>query len=301
MKSPLCLPLICAVLLGSTAFSQDVVATKLLPKDSVSAQPLNTGRSAGTLDQVSPFSNASFNGDAVSLTWQSDVRVGIAGLLEGFEIQCTGAVGANIDLSIRLGAGWNTGPVVWSGNYSKATGSTEIGWLDTSGAGINLNVGDVFVIEWHGTGTGLWMVGSYVAPPGSPLYPEPLYLNAPGCFADCGWRLGFNTYMGAGGPTLAVANLIAGGVATVSVSGATPGGLVRHGYSLNGGGPTGTPFGNLLLSPPYKELPAMTADGAGNASVSAPVPAGTTGVSVWQHALDLGSLTFTNGLMTVIG
>ncbi|MBC8329887.1 MAG: hypothetical protein H8E31_14200 [Planctomycetes bacterium] len=106
---------------------------------------------------------------------------------------------------------------------------------------------------------------------------------------------------GGGGLTLAVSNLVAGGVATVSVSGATPGGLFRHGYSLRGGGPTTTPWGNLLLTAPYTELPAMTADGAGNASMSASVPAGTTGVTVWQHGLDLGTLTFSNGLMTVIG
>ena len=106
---------------------------------------------------------------------------------------------------------------------------------------------------------------------------------------------------GPSGPTLQVANLAAGGVATISVTGATPNGLVRHGYSLAGGGPVGTPFGQLLLSPPYKELPRMTADGSGYASLSAPVPPGTTGVSVWLHALDLGSLTFTNGLAEVIG
>ena len=39
----------------------------------------------------------------------------------------------------------------------------------------------------------------------------------------------------------------------------------------------------------------------GDASISAPVPAGTTGVAVWLHAMDVGSLTFTNGLAEVIG
>ncbi len=106
---------------------------------------------------------------------------------------------------------------------------------------------------------------------------------------------------GAAGPQLSVANLVAGAAATISVSGATPGGIVRHGYSLFGGGPTTTPWGDLLLSPPYTELPAMTADAAGNASLSAPVPAGTTGIQVWMHAIDLGSLTFTNGLAEIIG
>ncbi len=109
------------------------------------------------------------------------------------------------------------------------------------------------------------------------------------------------TISGPPGPALSVSGLVAGGIATISASNCTPGGLIRHGYSLLGGGPTVTPYGDLLLSPPYTELPAMAVDASGNASMASPVPAGTTGVSVWMHAFDLGSLTFTNGLAEVIG
>ncbi len=103
------------------------------------------------------------------------------------------------------------------------------------------------------------------------------------------------------GPTLSVANLVAGGTVTISADNCTPGGLVRHGYSVFGGGPIGTPYGDLLLSPPYTELPAMTCDASGSASMAAPVPPGTTGIQVWLHAMDMGSLTFTNGLFEIIG
>ncbi len=113
------------------------------------------------------------------------------------------------------------------------------------------------------------------------------------------WSL--NGGCGGGGPALSVANLVAGGVATISVTGATPGGLIRHGYSLFGAGPTTTPYGDLLLTPPYTELPSMIADGVGDASMASPVPPGTTGIQVWLHAMDMGSLTFTNGVATIIG
>jgi hypothetical protein len=103
------------------------------------------------------------------------------------------------------------------------------------------------------------------------------------------------------GPALDVTGLVAGGTATVSVTNCTPGGLVRTGFSLAGGGPTTTPIGDLMLTPPYMELPRMTCDAAGAASQSASVPAGTTGLSVWLHAADLGSLSFTNALALVIG
>jgi len=102
------------------------------------------------------------------------------------------------------------------------------------------------------------------------------------------------------GPSYSVSNLVAGQVATFDVSNATPMGLVRHGYSVVGGGPTSTPFGDLLLTPPYTEMPALTADASGNASLSVPVPAGTTGVQVWFHGLDMGSATFLNSIVAVI-
>ncbi|MBC8328569.1 MAG: hypothetical protein ISR76_05960 [Planctomycetes bacterium] len=107
--------------------------------------------------------------------------------------------------------------------------------------------------------------------------------------------------LGASGPALSVNNLAAGAVAVISVDNATPNGVVRHGYSLAGGGPKSTPFGDLLLTPPYTELPQMTADGVGHASIRVPVPAGASGVAVWLHAFDLGSVTFTNGLAEVVG
>ncbi len=106
---------------------------------------------------------------------------------------------------------------------------------------------------------------------------------------------------GASAPALSVSNLVAGGVATVSLSDATPLGRIRLGYSLAGGGPFSTPLGDLLLSPPFTELPSLTADANGDAALAAPVPAGTTGVTVWLHALDLASATFSNGLAEVIG
>ncbi len=106
---------------------------------------------------------------------------------------------------------------------------------------------------------------------------------------------------GGSAPALTVSGLTAGSVATISVTNATPMGVVRHGYSLAGGGPTTTVFGDLLLTPPYSELPAINADATGAGSISAPVPAGTTGRAVWFHGLDLGSATFTNGLMEVVG
>jgi hypothetical protein len=102
-------------------------------------------------------------------------------------------------------------------------------------------------------------------------------------------------------PTLTVTNLVAGQTAHVMVTNATPFGMVRSAYSLIGGGPVGTPFGLLYLTPPYNELPRLTADVTGTTNYFGNVPAGTTGRMVWVHAIDMASQTFTNPFAGVIG
>ncbi len=105
---------------------------------------------------------------------------------------------------------------------------------------------------------------------------------------------------GPSGPALGVTGLVAGGTVTATLTSCTPLGTVYLGYSLTGAGPSATPFGDVLLSPPFTRID-LTADVNGDASYSGAVPAGTTGMSVWLHALDLGSATFTNPLAEVIG
>lgn len=101
-------------------------------------------------------------------------------------------------------------------------------------------------------------------------------------------------------PVLAVTHAVAGSAAQLTVSDATPGGLVRAAYSLNGGGPTPTALGDLLLTRPIWELTTMTADAAGVASQSVPLAASTAGTPIWVHALDVDSRLFSNGVFLVI-
>lgn len=64
------------------------LATVLITCASLRAQ-------TGTVDQVSPGANASFNLDASSLVWQAQVQAGVAGQLEGVELDMTGPVGSS--------------------------------------------------------------------------------------------------------------------------------------------------------------------------------------------------------------
>ena len=159
----------------------------------------------GTLDQVSPNpgsgQSAWFNGDATILVWQCQVKTGIAGQLEGVTISTTsGTAGSTVDLRLRVGTGWNVNPAAFTTTVVKTTSAAEDIFVDMTSSNIVLNVNDLYVIELQGTGTGTGLAGSYTPPPGTPQYPEYLYLNGPGCFADCGWRIAFQTWMnGTGG------------------------------------------------------------------------------------------------------
>ena len=101
-------------------------------------------------------------------------------------------------------------------------------------------------------------------------------------------------------PHLTVNNLVAGQIVTIDMSNCTPGGGLIAAYSIRGGGPISSPYGNVYLTPPYKQLSVGTADTAGEYTWALSVPSGAAGYGVWWHALDLGSGVLTNPLATVI-
>src|SRR5262245_27331424 len=79
----------------------------------------------GTIDQVSPYppnppvQTAWFNGDASFLIWQQQVRAGIAGQLEGVELYINGLQNSTMDVRIRIGDAWNTGPIAFQALVTK--------------------------------------------------------------------------------------------------------------------------------------------------------------------------------------
>jgi len=109
---------------------------------------------------------------------------------------------------------------------------------------------------------------------------------------------------GGGGFNLSVANLVAGATTTLSLANANAGGVCIIAYSVYGGGPTNTPVGTVDLSMPIRQLPAVTADSAGAASVSASVPPHVGGMNVWIQAVDLGvagAPVLSNSLAETVG
>ena len=100
--------------------------------------------------------------------------------------------------------------------------------------------------------------------------------------------------------TLSVTNLVAGGSTTLSLANANAGATCIIAYSVYGGGPTNTPVGSVDLSPPIRQLPAVTADAAGAASMSASVPPHVGGMNVWIQAVDLSTPSLSNSLALTV-
>lgn len=88
-----------------------------------------------------------------------------------------------------------------------------------------------------------------------------------------------------GGPELALTNVVAGQVATFTVTGATPGGLVFVGVSLVGQGPIPSAWGPLELGSLDLILP-YAADGLGAISTPISLPLGIVGLPLWVQGID---------------
>ena len=99
---------------------------------------------------------------------------------------------------------------------------------------------------------------------------------------------------------LEATNLIAGQATTLKASNATPGSAIFFAYSLLGGGPSNTPFGSALLSPPIRRLPPVVSNASGYAQYVRNLPAGTSGLNIWIQAYDFSAAQFSNGLAETI-
>jgi hypothetical protein len=192
------------------------------------------------------------------------------------------------------------------------TFDSQLGWgayLAVNGSGDGHNT-----MEISSDGGLTWTVAWDDVSPGSGSYPG-ISVDLSAFDGMAGLQLGihfYGTYAqewwvdnvvidgGGAGLVYSTSGLVGGASATLTVSGATAGGGVLIGYSLTGAGPTNTPFGPVDMSNPITQLPVLTADGAGVASMTTMVPGRATGFTVYTQAADLTSSTLTNSLAEVV-
>ncbi len=185
---------------------------------------------------------------------------------------------------------WNNNAPL-SPEISVSAGNPNVTYSDVeggySGAG-NINADPLFVDpannDFH------LKAGSPCIDTGDPNSP----LDPDGTPADMG-----AFYFHGGAPTLSVTSLVAGQATLVEVTNATPNNFSHFAWSVHGGGPISTPFGDAMITPPYhrKLLPT---DSMGYASYTANIPLHAAGVKVWCHGTDVGTQSMLNALMLVI-
>jgi hypothetical protein len=92
---------------------------------------------------------------------------------------------------------------------------------------------------------------------------------------------------GAPSPWLQIENLVGGQTATLRASECQGGSTVTFWASLQGNGPSSTPFGVVLLSPPFRELGSATAPPDGIAEFTQTVPSALIGTHLDFQAVEL--------------
>ncbi len=162
---------------------------------------------SGTIDQSSPHSgganSATFNAVVNFLIWQQQIRPTLNGQLEGIRITTqSGTPNATFRLAIRDGAANSTNPVLFETTVTQTNAGVETQFINMQSANYIQTSGEPFVMEVSGLSNGgndPWIYGSYIAPDSGnpPLYPEPLFLN--GTEFVPGWKIGFDTFVIAGG------------------------------------------------------------------------------------------------------
>lgn len=161
----------------------------------------------GTIDQSSPHhggaNGAQFNAVVDFLIWQQQIRPAMTGQLEGIRITTFSSTpDATFRIAIRDGAANSINPVLFEATVTHPIGGqSHTQFIDMQSANYTQTSGEPFVMEVNGLSNGgndPWIYGSYIAPgTGDPLYPEPLFLN--GAEFVEGWKLGFDTFVVAGG------------------------------------------------------------------------------------------------------
>lgn len=189
---------------------------------------------------------------------------------------------------------------------SDLNGGTAFDWvtIDISAADYEVQPGQTYwfirtcpVGGWPGF---TWSSATETSPPVNPpvMITQSFPTGGWGGWVTDWWML-FRLYGETGGPSLSVDQLVGGQPTTITVTDAGPFDTILVGYSTTGGGPTPTPYGMVLLSPPFLQIPAQTADASGTMVYTQTCP-NVPGLHVWMQAYDVQAAALSNGFDGVI-
>lgn len=249
---------------------------------------------SASLDQSSPYDNASYNGALPGYVWEQQVRTGRSGQLAGFELQVNSYL-PNDKMTVQivdglLGAG---GAVLWTGQIGPSAINV---WQDVKvnllAANIVRTANDLFIIRIIADSNGMGFNGNAYAP-NPPGYPEDFWEN--GASVGGSLRLGFKTFV-SDGPVLTRTGSCPGQI-TLSLTGATPGGGVAMLYGAAGTftKPGGLCAGLRLNIAQPNFVGNLGVNALGQASITFSAAPGLCGRTV--QGVDLATCTASNGVI----
>jgi len=241
------------------------------------AAPL-TAQSA-SLDQSSPYDNASYNGALPGWVWEQQVRAGVTGQLAGFELQVNSYL-PNDAMTVEivegaLGAG---GAVLWHGQIrTTAINVWQDNKVNVLPANIVMQANDLFILRIIADSNGMGFNGNAYFP-NPPGYPEEFWEN--GVPLPGGMRLGFKTFV-SDGPVLSKSGSCPGQI-SLAFTGATPSASIAllHGVAGTFTKPGGQCAGLRLNIAQPSFVALLSVNALGQASVSFAAPPGLCGRTV---------------------
>ncbi len=229
------------------------------------------------------------------------------------------------DCTMRRNHGASTGGAVLVDGYANANIQNSILWSNTSAAGKSLHLVDSTAVAAtryscleDGAGQGWFGVGC--------IDIDPFFVNGSYLCQIAAGQSADSPCVNSGDPTqvaptgttrtdrvvddgvpdmgfhhallplyLAINNLVSGGTVSIQIFFGTPNGQAYLAYSLTGGGPMPTIFGDAMLTPPVSVIP-LSLNSQGQTTLNQAVPVGLAGMPVWFHAVDVSRGMFSNPL-----
>ena len=217
----------------------------------------------------------------------------------GTELTFTKIQGSGSYSNVGFYVGVNGSGVFGYGGFFSITpvnqGRVKV-YVSNGGDTMNADIDEGFdgISEWHYESSGL---------------------IASGIAAQLGQEVGLSVYStisradnfsvnGAGPePVLAVADILPGQFLTFDVSNLDQGSSAVIVLSTLGPGPTFTPFGEIEVTQPWRQMPPFPADEEGVVNLTSTLPPGVTGQTIYRQAVEMktdASSLLTNSLEVLI-
>lgn len=232
---------------------------------------------AQTIDQQQTGGSVCMSGLWNNDLAQSFTAQGINSVGGGFRMHDSGGASETVTISL-----WDNLPT--SGGTQLASGSalaTRGNWVDVFWGPVTTVPGTTYYLVIEGTTLSLCVGGE-----ASDQYPGGHVFTNAGFQPFPAFDFGFRTFSNTS-PILDLIDIQPGSFMTFQIQGIAQDSLAVTLVSLNGAGPTSTPFGLVEVTQPFFMTPGFPPNAAGVVSFTSTMPPSLSGQTLYMHAVEL--------------